>query len=509
MDGASKFVKGDAIASLLIIVINIIGGFAVGFMRGEGDAMQILATYAMLSVGEGLVSQIPALLISTASGLLVTRNGQESGMGGTMFGQLLGQPKVLSTSAGAMAAFAFVPGFPATIFLGVGAILFALSRLAAKNPNLAASMTDKKPAAAPAPVEAPSPAGPEAVLNAMVLDALEIEIGYGLTRLADTRAGGDLPDRVAATRRQIALELGYVMPTVRIRDNALLAPNEYVIKVRGEEVARSEAQPDQLLAIDSGNTMAPLTGVRTKEPVFRLDAIWIDPPIRETAERNGYTVVEPSAMIATHLNEIVKMYAAEILSRQDVQVLVENTKQANEAVVMELQPAGLALGDAQKVLQHLLRERVPIRDMVTILETMVDFAGRVKDMEQMGELVRAAIARTITRQLLDENGKLICITLEPTLERTLQDSIQHTAGGVQLAADPILQQQVVQSLQTKAEAAMAEGQQPIVLCGTQVRLPLRKLLERNSVGLAVLAYNEVSAQAEVEFLSQIEMPIAA
>jgi len=509
MDGASKFVKGDAIASLLIIVINIIGGFAVGFMRGEGDAMQILQTYAMLSVGEGLVSQIPALLISTASGLLVTRNGQESGMGGTMFGQLLGQPKVLSTSAGAMAAFAFVPGFPATIFLGVGGLLYLLSRVAAKNPGLASSMTETKKPAAPVTPEPPAPAGPEAVLNAMVLDALEIEIGYGLTRLADTRAGGDLPDRVAATRRQIALELGYVMPTVRIRDNALLAPNEYVIKVRGEEVARAEAMPDQILAIDSGATLAPLTGSRTKEPVFRLDAIWIDSGLRETAERNGYTVVEPSAMIATHLNEIVKTFSAEILSRQDVQVLVENTKQVNEAVVSELAPATLGLGDVQKVLQHLLRERVPIRDMVTILETMVDFAGRVKDMEQMGELVRAAIARTITRQLLDETGKLVCITLEPMLERTFQDGVQHTAGGVQLAAEPSLQQQVVQRLQQTAEGAMANGQQPIVLCGTQVRLPLRKLLERNGVALPVLAYNEVSAQAEVEFLAQVEMPVAA
>lgn len=511
MDGASKFVKGDAIASLLIIVINIIGGFAVGFMRGEGDAMQILQTYAMLSVGEGLVSQIPALLISTASGLLVTRNGQESGMGGTMFSQMLGQPRVLSTSAIAMGAFAFIPGFPATIFLGAGGLLYMLSRIATKNPGLAKSMTEvKKPAAAQAEAQAAAaPAGPEAVLNAMVLDALEIEIGYGLTKLADSRAGGDLPDRVAATRRQIAMELGYVMPTVRIRDNAMLATNEYVIKVRGEEVARSEAIPDQLLAIDSGATTAAVTGARTKEPVFNLEALWIDPPIRETAERNGYTVVEPSAMIATHLNELVKQFAAEILSRQDVQVLVENTKQVNEAVVSELGIATISLGDVQKVLQHLLRERVPIRDMVTILETMVDFASRVKDMEQMGELVRAAVARTITRQLVDEQGKLVCMTLEPNLERTLQEAVQHTAGGVQLAADPMLTQQLSQQLQQTLDAAMAGGQQPILLCGTQVRLPIRKLLERNGITLPVLAFNEVSAQAEVEFLTQVSVTVAA
>ncbi|MCU0316813.1 MAG: flagellar biosynthesis protein FlhA [Fimbriimonadaceae bacterium] len=480
MDGASKFVKGDAIASLLIITINIIGGFLVGFMRGEGDPMAVLSTYAMLSVGEGLVSQIPALLISTASGLLVTRNGQEVGMGGTMFGQILNQHRVLATAGLAIAAFAFIPGFPTFIFLGLGGFLFAISRIAQKNPNLIDGMmkseADKKPASTTPAATGPSPSSPEGVLPLVMVDNLEIEIGYGLTKLADPRAGGDLPERVAATRKQIATEIGYVMPSVRIRDNAMLGSTEYVIKLRGEDLGKSEASPDQLLAIDSGAVFNPLPGTVIREPVFGLNALWIDPGMREMAERSGYTVVEPAAMIATHLSEIVKTHSAELLSRQDVTVLLDTAKKANEAVVNDLQPAGVLVGDVQKVLQHLLRERIPIRDLITILETMSDFSGRIKDSEQMGELVRASLARTITRQYVDEHGKLFCITLEPTLERQFQEGLQQTAGGLIIAGDP-----------------------------PGIRLPLHKIFERAGVQIPVLAYNEVSAQAEVEFVAQASL----
>ncbi|MEZ5163782.1 MAG: flagellar biosynthesis protein FlhA [Fimbriimonadaceae bacterium] len=337
MDGASKFVKGDAIASLLIITINIIGGFVMGFMRGEGNAMDILSTYALLSVGEGLVSQIPALLISTASGLLVTRNGQETGMGGTMFGQLLSQPRVLMTTGIALGIFAFVPGFPTIIFLGLGGTLIFLSRLINKDPAITSKLRGEKPEEEAPIQEAPvMPSGPEAVMSLVNVDAIEIEIGYSLTRLADARAGGDLADRVAATRRQIALDLGYVMPSVRIRDNAVLKPTEYVFKIRGEEVIRAEAIPDQLLAIDSGMVINPVHGAVTKEPVFGLDAIWIEPGLRETAERAGYTVVEPASMMTTHLGEVIKTHAAELLTRQEVSQLVDNVRETHQAVVNEL-----------------------------------------------------------------------------------------------------------------------------------------------------------------------------
>jgi len=505
MDGASKFVKGDAIAAILIIVVNIVGGFVVGFMRGGGDAMTILKTYALLSVGEGLVSQIPALLISTASGLLVTRAGQERSMGGEVIGQFLGQPKAIGTAALALGAFAFVPGFPTLVFLGVAGGLFAVYRVVAKNP-IAAQQAGGKPAVAtPGNPEAAKPAatGPEAVLGLLGVDPLEIEIGYGLTRLADTRAGGDLPERVSSTRRQLAVELGFVMPTVRIRDSVGLNSNEYLIKVRGEEIARGEAHAGLLLAISGGGVLQPVTGIATREPVFGLDALWIEPALRESAERNGYTVIEPSAVIATHLSEIVKTHSAELLSRQDVQTLIDNAKQLNPAVVDELVPGQYTIGEVQKVLQHLLRERVPIRDMVTILETMADFVGRVRDPDQLGELVRAAIARTITRQHADHDQRLYCITLEPTLERTLNDAVQQTSGGVMLALDPVDQQRLLEQLRTESERATAQGMNAVLLCSSPLRLPLRRLVERYLPGVPVMAYNEVAAKADVEFVGQL------
>lgn len=508
MDGASKFVKGDAVASLLIIVINIIGGFAVGFFRGEGDAIQILQKYALLSVGEGLVSQIPALLISTASGLLVTRSGQERSMGGEVFSQLAGQEKAIMASGGFLCLFGFVPGFPTLIFIAVGGALLGLGRYLGKNGDaVTKALAIKKPAAhAPAGPQAPvgpAPHTPEAVMPLLSVDALEIEIGYGITKLADTKAGGDLPERITATRRQIAIDLGYVMPSVRIRDAITLNPNTYVIKVRGEEVARADVEPDLMLAINSGSVVQPIPGSVTKEPVFGLDALWIDPNVRDIAERSGYTVIEPSAMISTHLSEIVKTFAAELLSRQEVQQIIDNAKQVNSTVVDELVPNVVQIGDIQKVLQHLLRERVPIRDMVTVLETMADYAGRVKDPEQMGELVRSAISRTITRQYLDHENKLYCITLDPPLERKLTEQIQVTAGGAMLALDPATQQMVIKDLREQSENAMAQGLQAVVLCSATLRLPLRRLVERYMPQLNVLSYNEVSARAEVEFVGQV------
>lgn len=498
MDGASKFVKGDAIAAILIIAVNIVGGFVVGFMRGGGDAMTILKTYSLLSVGEGLVAQVPALLISTASGLLVTRAGQERSMGGAVVDQVLGQPKAIGTAAAALAAFAFVPGFPAMVFLAVAGVLFGVYRYVSRQK----AMTEL----APTPkedVKGASPAGPEAVLPLLGVDPLEIEIGYGLTRLADARAGGDLPDRVTATRRQIALELGFVMPSVRIRDSVALQSNEYVLKVRGEEVARGGAEPGFLMAIDSGQATAPVVGIRTTEPVFGLEATWIEPGLREQAERSGYTVVEPSAVIATHLSEVVKSHAPELLSRQDVATLIDHAKQVNPQVVDEAVPAIFSVGEVQKVLQHLLRERVPIRDMVTILETMADYGARVKDPDQLGELVRSAISRTITRQYVDHENRLYCITLEPALERTLSESLQQTAGGLVLALEPADQQKVISSLKDEGERALAQGLTAVLLCSSQLRLPLRRLLERYLPTLHVMAYNEVAARAEVEFVGQV------
>ena len=503
MDGASKFVKGDAVAAILIIVVNIIGGFVIGMIKGKADAMTILHDYSLLSVGEGLVSQMPALLISTASGLMVTRAGQDRSMGGEVLSQFLHQPRVLGVAGIALIACGFVPGFPLSIFGAIGGIFVLLSRYLQKSPN-AQKTLDASDGKAPAKAEAkPAPTGPEAVLGLLTVDPIEIEVGFGLTKLADPRVGGDLPERITATRKQIAMDMGFVMPTVRIRDSVHLQANEYLLRIRGEEIARSICEPNQFLAVNSGVAIGGLPGTPTKDPVFGMDALWIEGGLREIAERTGYTVIEASAVISTHLAEMVKTHAAEILSRQDVQTLIDNAKNVNATVVNELVGNVLQIGDIQKVLQHLLRERIPIRDMVTILETMADFGARVKEPDQLGELVRSAISRTVTRQYVDPENKLFCITLESSLERELVDSITMTSIGSTLSLDPAAQSEFLNRLREQFDRATGMGNQPVLLCGTALRLPMRRMLERHMPSLAVLAYNEVSAQADVEFVGQV------
>ena len=502
MDGASKFVKGDAVASILIIVINIIGGFAVGLFKGQSDPMTILKTYALLSVGEGLTSQMPALLISSASGLLVTRAGQDRSMAGQVATQFFNQPKAIGVASVAIALFGFIPGFPATLFMGAGALMFLLYRFLTANPNFSKVFDPPKEAPKRAE-EPPAPTGPEAVLPLLAVDPIEIEIGYGLTKLADVKVGGDMSERIASTRKQIASELGFIMPTVRIRDSIQLSNSEYVLKIRGEEVGASEVMPDLFLAVNPGSAIESIPGVPTKDPVFGLDALWIEGEQRELAERVGYTVIEPSAVITTHLAELVKTHAPELISRQDVQVLIEEARKLNAAAVGELIPEILGVSDVQKVLQHLLRERIPIRDMVTIIETLADLAPKTKDVEQLGEIVRSAISRTITRQYLDPENKLCCLTLDPALERKLADKVNVTSMGNALVLDSILQAELVQSLKSEYERATMMGHQPVLLCGSQVRLPIRRFLDRHLPNLAVLAYSEISSKADVEFVGQI------
>ena len=502
MDGASKFVKGDAIASILIIIVNIIGGFAVGFFKGQSDPITILKTYSLLSVGEGLTSQLPALLISSASGLLVTRAGQDRSMAGEVATQFFGQPKAILVGSASIAAFGLIPGFPATIFFGVGGGMYFLYNFAKKNPQVA-TMFDTLVKEKPAPPPAPVATGPEAVLPLLQVDPIEIEIGYGLTKLADPKVGGDLSDRVAATRRQIATELGFVMPTVRIRDSVQLPNSTYVIKIRGEEIASSEIMANRMLAVNSGDAIESISGIPTIDPVFGMSAIWIDPDQREIAEQVGYTVIEASAVISTHLSELVKHHAPELLSRQDVQVLIDEAKKQNAAAVTEVIPDLVTVSDLQKVLQHLLRERIPVRDMVTIIETLADFATRTKDIEQLGEVVRSAIARTVTRQYVDFEDKLRCITLDPPLERELGDMVSLTSGGSALVIPPEVQSRLVQHLKAEYERLTMQGYQPVLLCGAQLRLAMRRFLDRHLPNLAVLAYSEISAKADVEFVGQV------
>ncbi len=411
--------------------------------------------------------------------------------------------------AASLAVLAFIPGFPTVTFLALAAGAFGLYKFSETNSKYIAHTAPAGGGVAhpgePQPSqEAAQPQGPEAVMPLLHVDPIELEIGYGLTKLADARQGGDLPTRVAGVRRQLALELGFVMPSVRIRDNVQLAPNEYVIRIRGEEVARSEAFVDSCLAIDSGGVLNPVLGTQTKDPVFGIDALWIEKSQREAAERSGYTVIEPSAMISTHLSEVVKSHSGELLSRQDVQTLLDNVKELDSAVVEELVPTKMTVGEVQKVLQHLLRERIPIRDMVTVLETLADFADRIKDPDSLGELVRASISRTITRQHLDDSGKIYCITLDPGLERSLAEALQQTPYGSVLAIEPELSQAISRDVSSAAAKALADSKSAVVLCGNSTRLPLKRLLERHQVTTPVLAFNEISASADVEFVAQIQ-----
>lgn len=500
MDGASKFIKGDAIAAILIIVVNILGGLIIGFMRGQGSAMEILKTYAVLSVGEGLVAQIPALLISTSAGLMVTRSGQETGMGTAVFRQVFNQPSALLGTSVALLALSIVPGFPTITFLALSAGIFAIYKFVQKTP-LALVGSEKKPK--PKVDEALAPAGPESVLPLLNVDPIELEIGYGLTKLADPKQGGDLSQRVTAVRRQLALEMGFVLPSVRIRDNMQLGPNDYIIRIRGEEIARSQAFTESVLAIESGAITNPVIGTRTKDPVFGIDAIWIERGLKDSAERSGYTVIEPSAMISTHLSEVVKSHSAELISRQDVQTLLDNLKESNAAVVEELVPSKMTVGEVQKVLQHLLRERIPIRDLVTILETLADFGERIKEPDQLGELVRAAIARTISRQHSDDKGKMHCVTLDAMLNKTLGEQLQATPYGTSLALEPDASKEIVTRIVEQTDRATAQGVSAVLLTGNNIRLPLKRLLERHSVSTPVLAYNEVAANVDVDFVGQV------
>jgi flagellar biosynthesis protein FlhA len=509
MDGASKFVRGDAIAAIIIMLINIVGGFAIGFFKGNGDFLTVMKTYTLLTVGEGLVSQIPALLISTSTGLMVTRASSDSAMGTDLLNQVLAQPKALGAAGGALALIGFVPGFPTFQFLIVGGLLAAISYGLQTGKISAQAIASGKPKdkvlTEAQAAKAAQPKGPEAVMPLLMVDPVEFEFGYGLMPLVDPSEKGDLIDRITAVRRQLAVELGLVMPSVRVRDNMQLNANEYVIRIRGEEVARGDAFPHALLAMDSGSVIQPVPGNPTKEPVFNLDALWINGSHREIALQSGYTVIEPAAMIATHLTEIVRTYAAELLSRQDVQALLDNVKITNSAVVDELIPQILSIGEVQKVLQNLLRERVPIRDMVTILETLADFGSRTKETEQLAELVRASIARTITRQLVDEAGVLHVITFEPLLEQKLQENVQTTAMGNSLAMDPRDAEMLIKSVQGEAERAITAGHTPVLLCSNQLRMPLRRIIERSMPSVAVVSYHEISPKTNVDQIGEVRL----
>lgn len=493
MDGASKFVRGDAIAAIVIILINITGGFVIGVLQLRMPFDQALTRYTLLTIGDGLVSQIPALLISTATGIVVTRAASESNMGQDTARQVLANPRALVLVAVVLMALGFAPGLPTLPFLMLAVGLGASAWYAARAQRQARAEAD----AAAAEAAVLPAAGPESVTGLLQLDPMELEIGYGLIPLVDPAEAGNLLDRITRIRRQMALELGIVLPTVRVRDNLQLQPNEYVVKLRGVEVARGEVMPNHFLAMSAGLAEGEVEGIPTTEPAFGLPALWIAPAQKERAELLGYTVVDPPSVLTTHLTEVIKANAATLLGRQDTQQLLNNLKTEYPAVVDELVPNLLTLGEVQKVIQNLLKERVPVRDLVTILETLADHARTTRDPDNLTEYVRQALARTISIMYRNGDGLVHVITLSPRTEQLLADALKQTEQGMMIALEPALAQRLLQRLASEMERVAQMGYVPVLLCSSRIRLSLRRLTERVLPNLVVLGFTEVAQGVDV------------
>ena len=500
MDGASKFVKGDAIAAILIMFINIAGGFIIGMLQRNLDATQALQTYTLLTVGEGLVSQIPALLISTATGLIVTRAGAEGNIGSDMVGQLFRNDRIFFILTGVLLFFAVIPGLPGIPFLALAVACFVIGRMLKQTTEVKAE-TQKEEKKVQEKKKATTP---ENIVSLLQVDPMELEIGYSLIPLVDTGQGGDLLDRIVMIRRQCALELGLVVPTIRIRDNIQIKPNAYIIKLKGIEIAKGELMLDHYLAMNSGTVFEEVPGIETTEPAFGLPALWIPENEREQAELNGYTVVDAVSVLATHLTEVIKQHADEILGRQETQNLIDNLKKTNQSLVDEVVPDLMSVGEIQKVLANLLHERISIRDMATILEVLSDYARATKDTEILTEYVRHAMARQITQQNV-QNGTLPCITLDPALENRIAGGVQRTDHGSYVSLDPDSMQKIITALNEELPKLTNMGYQPIVLTSPAVRLYFRKLVERSVPGLIVLSHAEIEQSVEIQILGVVKI----
>ncbi len=494
MDGASKFVRGDAIAGILITMINIIGGFIIGIAMNDMSFTESIKTYSLLSIGDGLVTQIPSLLVSTASGIIVTRSTSESNMGTDLARQLTKQPRAIMVASAVLILFGLLPGMPTITFLVLGTAVGAvgyMSQDAVKQKE--ANEVEQKQKQEKAEEVKPQ----ERTEDLLKIDSLGLEIGYGLIPLVDVKQGGDLLSRVGTIRKQLAAELGIIVPSVRIRDNVQLNPNEYQIKIKGITIAKFELMVDHLLAINPGFVDDKLDGFDTTDPAFGLQATWIIPNLKEIAEAKGFTVVEPAAVVATHLTEVIRNASAEILSRQDVQKLVDTLREDYPALVESVIPEIVPLGSLQKVLVSLLSEKVPIRDLATILETTSDYIGATKDSDVLAEYVRMSLKRQITDLYRDKSGKINVFTIDPQIEQQLADSVQNTKQGLMLVMDPAMTEVLIEKIKSQAELMQSAGYVPVCICSPNIRLALRRLVEASCPSLAVVSYNEILPVVEL------------
>lgn len=501
MDGANKFVRGDAIAGIIIIIVNLIGGFAIGVLMKDMELVDAAARYTVLSVGDGLVAQIPALIISVSAGLVTTRAVSESNLAEDLRIQLFTSYKALSIAGIFILCLSMVPGFPKAPFIIIGILLLLASFVAYRRTQKVQQVVDEEDETI-AEQEAKKP---ENVLQVMEVHPLALEMGLDLIPLVDPSQGGDLLDRIVPMRVQIAMELGFVMPGVQFKDNLNLKPNEYGIKVKGIEVTRGEILMGYMLAIQQPETdiSQELVGFPTKDPAFGTPAVWVAGYEAQRAAQLGYMVTDPTNVLITHLAEIVKNYAHEILSRQEVQVMINKVKEKHPVVVKELIPEMLSLGDVQKVLQNLIRERVSIRDLSTILEKLTDFAKLSKEPDVLSELIRQSLSRQICNVLANEQNIIPVITLDPKVEQAIQESIQQTAQGPVLALNPQISQQILAKLANEVQSATTAGHNPVVLSNPQIRPHVKKLTERNFPALVVISYNEIAPKIKIQSIGSV------
>jgi len=501
MDGASKFVRGDAIAAIIIVFVNIIGGFVVGVFQLGLPFLTALQRFTLLTIGEGIVTQIPALLISTATGIIVTRAASESSFGSDLTKQLVQEPRALLIAGGLLLLFAFT-GLPPVFMILMACVTFGLYfrrqsviKLEGKKGGQTALPGQTGTTATPAVKPA------ESVVPLLSYDPMELEIGFGLIPLVDVSQGGDLLERITMIRRHAARDLGIVVPPIRVRDNLQLKPSTYIIKIYGLEVARAEVMVSRLLAMNPGTATNGIEGIPTIEPAFNLPALWIPESARGDAEMAGYTVIDPTSVIATHLTEIIKTHAPDLLGRQEASALLDNVKQHYPVVVEELVPGLLTVGEIQRVLQNLLRERIPIRNLLLILENLADGARQSKDVDFLTERVRAAMARHICAEYA-ENGLLSVITVDPRLESLMGEAVRRGEDAYALL-DPGTVAKIYASLTKQMQVAQQSGLAPIVLSSPSVRLALKRLTERAAPQLVVLSYSEIAPGLRVESIGQI------
>ncbi|HWD18709.1 MAG TPA: flagellar biosynthesis protein FlhA [Verrucomicrobiae bacterium] len=505
MDGASKFVRGDAIAAILITLINVLGGFAIGILQKHMPIEEALQRYTLLSIGDGLVSQIPALITSTAAGILVTRAATKEELGSELTRQLLSYPRMMWILTAMLVVFGMVPGLPMAPFFFLASITgFLAFNLKGQEHLYQPGVKEAAEAAAaggkPGANGAPSAAGatPDKLESLLSLDALQIELGYGLVNLADNRKGGDLLERVTGVRKTFAQEMGLIIPPIRLRDNLQLEANQYRFLLKGNPIVQGELMPGHWLAMNAANSKVVLKGMPTVEPVFKLPATWILESERKNAEANGYTVVDAASVLVTHLSETVKRNCHEILSRQDVQTLLDNLKQTHSTVVSELIPAQLNVGQVQRILQNLLAEGISIRNLASILEKVSDYASVTKNPDELSEHARRALGPQIVKPFQSEKGSLQAITLDPRLEQQIAQGVRQTPGEISLTLEPRLARHLIETLSQRSQQLLSSGLPPVVMCAPQIRLGFRRFFESTFAELTVLSYAEIPSRVEIQ-----------